>query len=341
MFLQSFSISLSILCLCISSAAVAFDDSEVKHIGYPDWFNESPFFDLEEDLSQSVKSGKSGLMILFTTEGCSYCDRFIRKSLDNPDIAQVVQRNFDSIGMEIFDDTEMITPDGESMSIKQFSMREKVQFSPALLFYGANGKRILRLIGYQSPERFRMVIDYLANGLYRTMSLRDYLAQSKATSIQPKVALKADPLFEKPPYMLERSRFPASQPLLVIFEELGCKDCMDFHSNVLALQEVRSTLKNFEIVRLDANDHKTPVVTPDGNKTTAAKWYEGSSLTRVPAMIFYDMDGSEVLKTDALVLRQRMLNSLNYVLEKAYSKGWTYQQYARSKAFEKFQRKID
>jgi hypothetical protein len=32
------------------------------------------------------------------------------------------------------------------------------------------------------------------------------------------------------------------------------------------------------------------------------------------------------------------MNSLNYVLEGAYEKGWTYQRFARSKAMEKFQK---
>jgi thioredoxin-related protein len=336
---------LILLCLCLGLPSVSlsstFDDSEIRHIDYPNWFLESPFFDLAEDLNNTRKKGKKGLMILFTTQGCSYCDAFIQKSLGNPDIAKEVQRNFDSVGMEIFDDTEMITPEGASMSIKQFSQKENVQFSPTLLFYGENGKRIVRLTGYQSPERFKLIIDYVANEHYRTLSLRNYMTKvkSRTPSTQSKKELKADVLFEKPPYMLDRSRFSASQPLLVIFEEIDCTDCDDFHSSVLALKEVRSTLKNFEIVRFDASDNKTKVLAPDGRKITPAKWYEESNLSRTPAMIFFDRNGNEVLKTGTLVLRQRMMNSLNYVLEQAYKKGWSYQQFARSKAIERLQKK--
>ncbi len=51
--------------------AQGFDDSEVKHIDHPEWFIESPFLDLAEDLKKAEADGKKGLMILYTTQGCS------------------------------------------------------------------------------------------------------------------------------------------------------------------------------------------------------------------------------------------------------------------------------
>lgn len=52
-------------------------------------------------------------------------------------------------------------------------------------------------------------------------------------------------------------------------------------------------------------------------------------------LVFFDEQGREVLRTDALVLRQRMLNSLHYVLERAYDQDWTYQRFARARALER------
>jgi hypothetical protein len=51
--------------------------------------------------------------------------------------------------------------------------------------------------------------------------------------------------------------------------------------------------------------------------------------------LFFNASGDEVLRTDSLVLKQRMDNSLQYVLEKAYAKGWTYQRFARTKSIER------
>jgi thioredoxin-related protein len=332
----------SVLSFCLTSHARAeiFDDSEILHIDYPAWFKKSSFLDLQEDLKNASLNKKKGLMILFTTEGCSYCDIFIKKSLGDPEIAAVVQENFDSVGLEIFDDNEMTSPSGASMSVKKFAKKEGVGFSPTLLFYGNNGKRILRLVGYQSPQRFKKVLNYFSSNHYRGQTLRDYLKRTavKAKPIQGKAGLKADALFSKPPYALDRSHFPAKKLLLVIFEKQGCAECEEFHSAVLATKKIRATLKKFEVVRLDADDVNTPVIAPSGKKMTPAIWYEKAALTRAPAMLFFDEKGNEVLRTDALVLHQRMMNSLNFVLERAYKKGWNYQRFARSKAIERSQK---
>lgn len=324
------------LCFNDSSLAKDFDDSEVLHIEYPDWFKESPFHDLVEDLDEARSKGKKGLMVLFTTEGCSYCSLFIKRSLGNPEISAAVQKSFDSIGMEIFNDVGMTNPGGVSTTIKQFAKEEGVQFSPTLLFYGEGGKRELRVIGYQSPERFRVILDYVKGNHFRNESLSNYFKHSlKEKPTTTYVSLKDDSLFTNPPYALDRSSIPASQPLLVIFEKPGCIECRDFHSDVLALKEVRNELGKFEIVRLDSADKKTPILTPDGKRATPASWFTQTTFTRVPALMLFDENGKKVLETDALVQRQRMMNSLNFVLERAYEKGWTYQRFARSKGIER------
>ena len=323
------------------SLAKDFDDAAIMHIDYPSWFKKDPFFDLAESLEQARSSGKQGLMVFFTTEGCSYCAEFIRESLSNPEIASLVQKNFDTVGLEIFNDTEMTTPRGESMSMKQFAKEEGADFAPTLLFFGDEGENVLRAAGYQSPDRFKMIIGYLTGKHYQKESLANYFTRQneKASKISPSIDLKEDPLFSKPPYALDRSKMPASQPLLVIFEQAGCEECLEFHKEVLAINEVRAVLKKFEIVRLNIDDTRTPILAPTGDRVTPASWFKQTSFSRVPALLFFDEKGNEVLKTDALVLRQRMMNSMNYVLERAYEKDWSYQRFARSKGLERYQKK--
>ena len=59
---------------------------------------------------------------------------------------------------------------------KVFTKREGAGFSPTLLFDGAAGSRLLRGgVGYHSPERFRIVLDYPIGGHYPQTSSRDYV----------------------------------------------------------------------------------------------------------------------------------------------------------------------
>ena len=145
----------------------------------------------------------------------------------------------------------------------------------------------------------------------------------------------------RPPYALDRSHFMAEQPLLVIFEKTDCHACDAFHRKVLGRAEVRELLKGFDIVRLDVNDTRTPVIGPDGTPTTPAEWWSATPFARLPALMFFEENGRQVLQTDALVGRQRMLNSVNYVLQRAYEKDWSYQRFARTTAIEKLNRQKD
>ncbi|UHD17473.1 thioredoxin family protein [Thiocapsa bogorovii] len=321
-----------------AGSAADFEDRVLSHIDYPDWFEDS-FLDLREDLAEAQAEGKRGLMVLFTTEGCSYCAEFIRRTLEDDAIAETVRSGFDAVGLEIFSDAEMIAPDGTELRVKDFAEREGAGFAPTLLFFGEGGELLYRGVGYHDSERFSKLLDYLMGGRYRQESFRDYLAL-QATSSEPAAApyrMATDPLFSAPPFALDRSRIPAQRPLLVIFETDGCADCASFHTDVLTLPEVRKLMADFEVVRLDARDTETPVIGPDGTRTTSADWYAVTGMSRLPALLFFDENGREVLRTDALVLSQRMTNALMYTLERAYEKQWTYQRFARSKALERMQ----
>jgi thioredoxin-related protein len=331
-----------LVALCAACAALSlpchaaeepFDDAVIAEIRYPDWFAET-FLELPDDAAVAADEGKQGLFLFFSTEGCSYCHRFIAESLGDPSIAQRLQANFVSIGLEIFSDAELVDFDGDAMRVKELAQQQGVQFAPSLLFFDSGGRRLLRLTGYYGPERFARVLDYLIEGHHDRLSLREYLA-SGGEQVRAAEALRPDPLFADPPYALDRSRLAAERPLLVLFEGGACEACEQFHERVLGDDGIRRRLRDFDVVRLDAADHETPVLRPDGGRTTPADWYDALGFTRLPALAFFNEDGRLVLHTDALVLSSRMHNSIGFVTDRAYERGWSYQRYARSQALQR------
>ena len=317
------------------ASAARFIDSEVKNFEYPGWFKATPFFELDEDLAKAISDGKHGLMLLFTSEGCSSCDVFIRKSLGNPEIASMVRKHFDSVGMDVFSDADMVDPGGAEMTMKAFASREGAEFSPTLLFYDKDGERVLRVTGLQSPEKFKIILNYVIGQHYRNESLGNFLNR---LVIKNPVHAGIRPKYNRS-LVITRNLLPTSKPQLLIFEKNGCDECDDFRNNVLRLKQVRNMLKEFEVVSLDVMDNKTTIISPDGSCTTSSSLFRKYAFNSVPAIAFFNVNGNAVLKTDALVLPQRMMNSLNFVLEKAYKKGETYQKFARTKAIERFQKK--
>lgn len=316
------------------SATEPFDDSAVVSSKTPDWFKQS-FLDLRADLADAHKAGKKGLMVYFSTEGCAYCKAFVERSLADPAIAASVRKHFDAINLEIFEDAEMTDLQGKAMAAKAFAKRERAEFSPTVIFYGTDGKTMLRVVGYQSPERFKRVLDYVIGDHYRTTTLADYLGTHAAPPTGSKPGgLIANPLFMTPPYALDR-RIPAKRPLLVIFERPDCDECRQFHANILTDPEVQKRIKQFEVVRLDASDDKTPVLGTRGEKLTPRRWVRSLGLTHSPSMVFFDEAGKEALRIDALVLKQRMARALGYVLDKAYLQDIPFQRYTREKSLER------
>lgn len=321
---------------------VDFDDGVVAQVAHPAWFKES-FLDLSQDLRESASAGKLGLFLFVSTQGCSYCHLFLKESLGDPVIAERVQSHFDTIGLEIFDDAELVDFQGAGQPVKDFLLGQGVQFAPTLLFYApddAGGARLLaRVSGYYEPERFSRVLDYMIDGHWRHQALKDYLEARPSRLVAPgqraPAGLIPDPLFSPPPYALDRSRVPAAHPMVVIFESAHCPRCERFHRDVLQDPGIRSELEAMDLVRLDATDDRTPVLTPGGDRTTPAAWFAGLGFTDLPALVFVSEGGEIVLQSDALVLKSRMRNSLGFLRERAYEKGWTYQRYARTSAMKR------
>jgi len=318
--------------------AVLFDDSEIVSTEYPSWFKLS-FMDLQDDLADARDGGKTGLMLFFDSDGCAYCRAFLEHTFNDPGLQAGVREKFDVIGLDMFGDIEITDFSGHRLTMKDFALREGVTMSPTVIFYGTDGTRLLRTVGYHPPARFRVLLDYLVGGHFATESLRAYTAKRTPQRSPQPAAPQTDPLFEEEPYAFDRSRLPAQRPLLVLFEDGDCAECLRLRSHVLSYAPVRRLLTRYDAVRLDWSDAGTPLVTTTGARSNPAAWAERLNIAQVPALVFFDETGREVFRLDSLVLRQRMERALLYVLENAYLRGMTYQQFTRGKTIEK--RKVE
>lgn len=311
-----------------------FAEDVFVDVKFPDWFKPS-FLDLDIDLKEAASAGKQGLMIFISTSRCSYCKAFIENSLTQPDIRRRVQESFDVIGLEIFDDSMMTDPDGRRYRVKEYVTQQKAAFTPTLIFYGAEGNKILKIVGYYPPDKFRTVLDYLQGEHYRNEPLRSYTSRINASPSKKATPIRTDPdLFAKPPYILDRRAAPAQQPLLVLFEQPGCKACHRFHDRVLEDDAIRRLIGRYDAVQLDASDNTTPVITPKGNRITPKKWFAELDLSYRPAVVFFDETGNEVMRLDSETQRYRMEGTLQLVLEKGYNNDAQLQRWRSGKAVE-------
>lgn len=300
---------------------------------HPDWFKAS-FYNLPEDLDDALAAGKKGLIVYFGQKHCAYCQALIRDNLSKGDLVRYLRLHFDVVGLDTHSIEKITGMDGKSLPINEFAIAQKAHFTPTLLFYVKGRKLALKLSGYHTPYKMRAALEYVVDEHYKTMSFGEYLDKADPPAQFADEPLNPDPLFSPPPYVLDRSRFPAGKPLLVIFEQPACHACDVLHSEPLQNPLVRERLKGFEVVQLNVWDDATPVLTPDGKRMKAREWARHLGLFYAPTLVMFDERGKEVFRVDSVVQFFRLANVLRYVADKAYLKYPLFQLWNRDHALE-------
>ena len=315
-----------LLCLPLSRIALAgessgdsfsFDDTPLENvIVYPKWFKQS-FLALDEDLQEAIAKGKDGIIVYFGQQRCPYCKKLMDINFQQDVIVEYTRKHFDVIPIDIWSPEEVTTPDGRDMTERDYAVALNTNFTPSLVFYDKDARIALRLRGYYPPYQHQAALEYVADGHYRKETFASYLERGDKTLHFEPGDLIEDPLFEPPPYQLDRSRAPADLPLLVIFEQSDCHACDVLHTDPLRREIIRKPLANFEVVQLEMHAD-TPVVTPQGKSTTAREWARSLGLFYAPTLIFFDEHGREIIRVESVVQFVRLRNVLNYVLSKGY-----------------------
>jgi thioredoxin-related protein len=300
---------------------------------HPDWFKSS-FYNLPEDLDDALAAGKKGLIVYFGQKNCAYCQALIRDNLSKGDLVRYLRLNFDVVGLNTHSIEKITGMDGKTLPINEFAIAQKAHLTPTLLFYVKGRKLALKLPGYHTPYKLRAALEYVVDEHYKTLRFGEYLEKADPPPLFADETLIPDPLFSPPPYALDRSRFPARKPLLVIFEQPSCHACDVLHSEPLQNPLVRERLKAFEVVQLNVWDDTTPVLTPDGKRMRAREWARQLGLFYAPTLILFDERGQEVFRVDSVVQFFRLANVLRYVADKAYLQYPLFQLWNRDHARE-------
>lgn len=302
------------------------DAPKPRDIIYPDWFKHS-FLNLTEDLQEAIASGKKGIVLYFGQKNCAYCEALMERNFGKTDIAEYTRRHFDVIPLDIWGSREVIDLQGNSLTEHDLAIREQTNFTPSLLFFDKDGKLALKMRGYYPPYKFRAALEFVVDGHYQNERYRDYLLRADPPAKFEIADLNERAFFQDPPYALDRSHFPAQNPLVVFFEQRECHACDVLHSEPLEDPDVLLRLTEFDSVQLDMWAD-TPVLTPDGKRSTAREWAHQLGLFYAPTLVFFDESGQEVFRVDSVVRLHRLRHVLDYVLSRAYQDS-DYQTWAR------------
>ena len=295
-----------LLLLPLSNQSTANETPRGKIVGgavhqAPPWFKQS-FLEIADDVDEATEAGKH-VVLFFQLNGCPYCDRMLTESFEAEPMSSYLQQHFDAISINVRGDREIAFNEDITVTEKQLSEILQVAGTPAILFLDENNQTVVRVNGYRAPERFRLILEYVATSSYRTTTLADYLDARLNKNVY---SLRDNPLFS------EVSDLSAVDgPLMLIFEDGSCYDCDEFHDGVLAHPQVREEIEPFTIVRLDADSQAT-IIDLEGNQTTPAELALKHEVIYRPGVLAFD-DGVLLRRADSLLFPHHFKEYMRYV----------------------------
>jgi thioredoxin-related protein len=307
---------------------MSFEDApRARDILYPEWFKPS-FLDLRDDLQEARATGKRGLILYFGQKHCAYCKKLLEENFVREDIAAYTQKHFDVIALDIHGSREVVTPTGERITEMDWAKELDGYFTPSLLFLNLEGEAVLFLRGYYPTYTFMAALEFVADAHYQNEAFQAFIARAQPLSEGGEPV--SEDWFQPPPYQLDRSRWPGQRELLVMFEQGDCFACDLLHTDPLADPTVLAKIRQLEVVQLDPRD-ETPVITPQGERTTAREWARTLGLFYYPSLLFFDRAGQEILRIDSVVRLYRLNLALEYVSSGGYREQPDFQAWKRAR----------
>lgn len=314
-------------CTAVTAAAEYEKKPASTQFEHPDWFKAS-FLDLKEDVAAAAAANKR-LLLYIGQDGCPYCRELMQNNFTQKDIVDYTQKHFDVLALNMWGDAEVTDFSGKTLSEKELAEQLAVKYTPTLLFFDETGKVVLRINGYFPPHQMSAALRYVAEKKENAMDFRQYYAKVAPPAASGK--LHANRQFMKPPFALDKRG--GNKPLVVFFEQKQCAACDRLHREVMTQPETKKQLARVDAVQLDMWAD-TPVTTPAGVATTARDWARELNIVYAPSLVFFDADGKEVIRTEAMLKSFHIQSLLDYVASGAYRRQPNLQRFIDERAGE-------
>ena len=106
------------------------------------------------------------LLVLFEQKVCRACDELHLDVFRRPEVKASLDR-FDVVLLDIWSDAPVVTPTGEKTTMKAWSRKLNILFTPSLVFFDAGNREVFRTEAYLRAFHLHAALDYVASGAYR------------------------------------------------------------------------------------------------------------------------------------------------------------------------------
>ncbi|WP_072680965.1 thioredoxin fold domain-containing protein [Arcobacter sp. LA11] len=297
-----------------------------KDTTMPSWFINS-FLDFSEDI-EDLSSQNKRFILFAHQDSCPYCHLFVTKNLSDKKTKEKLSKYFGITDINIFGNREVVTTKGNEYTEKEFALKEKIQFTPTLIFFDEEGKQILRLNGYINTEKFNLALDYIKDKKENTLTYKEYLTQNNEDKQASSKLIEESDLFKKSKNFM---RTKDSKKMAIFFESKNCKDCEMLHNKLLKDETTRNLLKKIDLFQVDMNSSKS-IVNPQKIITKIKDWTKELNIVNTPTIIFFDEKANEIMRIEAIFKNFHFQSIVDYVVSNEYKKEKEFQRYLTKRA---------
>ena len=119
------------------------------------------------DLERSKKTAEKPLAVIFEQGACHACELLHTGPLSQQEILAEIEK-MDVVQLNLFGDTEVITPAGKKTTAKQWGRELGLFYTPSIVLFSPEGKEIMRVDSVVQFYRLWGVFDYVNRRGYQS-----------------------------------------------------------------------------------------------------------------------------------------------------------------------------
>jgi thioredoxin-related protein len=135
-----------------------------------------PFVSYDAGLAAARSSGRP-IFIYFGRYGCGYCEKTNREAFSDERLRAGYPQHYVLVYVDTESGRRLTLPSGERITEREYGARMNILVTPLFAYLEPDGKEIFRIPGIQTAGDFLLYDRFVAGGLYKKESIRDFLAR--------------------------------------------------------------------------------------------------------------------------------------------------------------------
>jgi len=125
-----------------------------------------------------AQNNQKMVLVEFFASWCGYCKKMDLETFADPKVQQVMDRYF--VPVRVTESSEeKVAYQGQQVTEKELTAKHGVSGFPTLVFMQTDGEIITTIPGYQPPEEFGQILEFIGSESYKRMDYKAFAANQK------------------------------------------------------------------------------------------------------------------------------------------------------------------